>query len=94
MHSNQVRIFLATAKANLNMSTPHVLAWFYDSLSLAGTLWVCLKIEKTPFYPMVLLIIIPFLNGYFIGNINPTFSSPNPYGIKPPCSPEAVPVLL
>ena len=23
---------------------------------------------------MVLLIIIPFLNGYFIGNINPTFS--------------------
>ena len=28
----------------------------------------------TPLYPMVLLIIIPFLNGYFIGNINPTFS--------------------
>ena len=27
---------------------------------------------------MVLLIIIPFLNGYFIGNINPTFSGPNP----------------
>ena len=24
--------------------------------------------------PMVLLIIIPFLNGYFIGNIIPTFS--------------------
>ena len=23
---------------------------------------------------MVLLIMIPFLNGYFIGNINPTFS--------------------
>ena len=22
---------------------------------------------------------IPFLNGYFIGNINPTFSGPNPY---------------
>ena len=33
----------------------------------------------TPLYPMVLLIIIPFLNGYFIGNINPTFSGPNPY---------------
>ena len=29
--------------------------------------------------PMVLLIIIPFLNGYFIGNINPTFSGPNLY---------------
>ena len=28
----------------------------------------------TPLYPIVLLIIIPFLNGYFIGNINPTFS--------------------
>ena len=25
------------------------------------------------------MIIIPFLNGYFIGNINPTFSGPNPY---------------
>ena len=35
---------------------------------------VCLKMLCTPFYPMVLLIIIPFLNGYFIGNINPTFS--------------------
>ena len=29
---------------------------------------------------MVFLIIIPFLNGYFIGNINPTFSGPNPFG--------------
>ena len=28
----------------------------------------------TPFSPMVLLIIIPFLNGYVIGEINPTFS--------------------
>jgi uncharacterized RDD family membrane protein YckC len=27
-----------------------------------------------PIFPMVLLIIIPFLNGYFFGNINPTFS--------------------
>ena len=31
--------------------------------------WVCLKMVSTPLYPMVLLIIIPFLNGYFIGNI-------------------------
>ena len=30
---------------------------------------------------MVLLIIIPMKNGYFIGNINPTFSGPNPYGL-------------
>ena len=34
--------------------------------------------EKTPFYPMVLLIIIPMKNGYFIGNMNPTFSVTNP----------------
>ena len=33
------------------------------------TMWVCLKMLCTPLYPMVLLIIIPFLNGYFIGNI-------------------------
>ena len=37
-------------------------------------IWVCLKMLCTSFYPMVLLIIIPFLNGYFIGKINPTFS--------------------
>ena len=30
--------------------------------------------NSVPLHPMVLLIIIPFLNGYFIGNINPTFS--------------------
>ena len=29
---------------------------------------------------MVLLIIIPMKNGYFIGNINPTFSVTKPYG--------------
>ena len=27
----------------------------------------------TPFYPMVLLIIIPIFYGYFIGKINPIF---------------------
>ena len=36
--------------------------------------WVCLKMLCTPLYPMVLLIIIPMKNGYFIGKINPTFS--------------------
>ena len=42
-----------------------------------GMIWVCLKMSCTPctpLYPMVLLIIIPFLNGYIIGKINPTFS--------------------
>ena len=38
------------------------------------SIWVCLKTLCTPLYPMVLLIIIPMKNGYFIGNINPTFS--------------------
>ena len=33
--------------------------------------------RENPIFPMVLLIIIPFLNGYFIGNINPTFSISN-----------------
>ena len=37
-------------------------------------IWVCLKMSCTPLYPMVLLIIIPMKNGYFIGKINPTFS--------------------
>ena len=30
--------------------------------------------NSVPLNPMVFLILIPFLNGYFIGNINPTFS--------------------
>ena len=32
-----------------------------------------LNIVCTPWYPMVLLIIIPIKNGYFIGKINPIF---------------------
>ena len=35
--------------------------------------------NSVPLNPMVLLIIIPMKNGYFIGNMNPTFSGPNPY---------------
>ena len=34
-----------------------------------------------PIFPMVLLLIIPFLNGYFFGNINPTFSDKATCGI-------------
>ena len=46
---------------------------------------------------MVLLIIIPMKNGYFIGNINPTFSGPNPYEntwVNSPFPNCAVPQLL
>ena len=39
-----------------------------------GFVWKCCVALN----PMVLLIIIPMKNGYFIGNINPTFSGPNP----------------
>ena len=35
----------------------------------ATAMWVCLKMLCTPKKPMVLLIIIPMKNGYFIGNI-------------------------
>ena len=35
---------------------------------------VDLSENSVPLHPMVLLIIIPMKNGYFIGNINPTFS--------------------
>ena len=40
-------------------------------------IWVCLKMLGTPLNPMVLLIIIPIKNGYFIGNI-PYFQT-NPH---------------
>ena len=48
-----------------------------EGAKLMGQLWkidkhgyvACLKMLCTPLKPMVLLIIIPFLNGYFIGNI-------------------------
>ena len=56
------------------------LLWENCQIVMAA-IWVCLKMSCTPLYPMVLLIIIPFLNGYFIGNIYiyPTFSLTNPY---------------
>ena len=40
-------------------------------------IWVLLKMLAKPLNPMVLLIIIPFLNGYFIGNIS--YFQRNPY---------------
>ena len=36
---------------------------------ITGLTWVCLKMLAKPLNPMVFMIIIPFLNGYFIGNI-------------------------
>ena len=39
--------------------------------------WVCLKMLCTPLYPMVFMIMIPFLNGYFIGNIPHFQTYPN-----------------
>ena len=42
--------------------------------------------NSVPHCTQCLMIIIPMKNGYFIGNINPTFSGPKPHGdftIKP-----------
>ena len=49
-----------------------------EVLPFGKLIWVCLKMLCTPLYPMVLLIIIPMKNGYFIGNI-PYFQT-NPFG--------------
>ena len=49
-------------------------------------MWVCLKMLCTPLYPMVLLIIIPFLNGYFIGNIPNIFRQTHVYTVLQNCS--------
>ena len=42
--------------------------------------WVCLKMLCTPKNPMVLLIIIPMKNGYFIGKIPHFQTYPNDFG--------------
>ena len=42
--------------------------WLYTMI--LQTIWVCYwKCREHPIFPMVFMIIIPFLNGYFIGNI-------------------------
>ena len=67
-----------------------VLEWFplkKNTISSEGEQWGRYNLPRymgvsensVPLNPMVFLIIIPFLNGYFIGKINPTFSGPNPY---------------
>ena len=37
--------------------------------------------NSVPLNPLVLLIMIPFFNGYFIGKINPTFSDKPIWGM-------------
>ena len=63
-------------------------SWFYMGVSE----------NSVSLNPMVLLIIIPMKNGYFIGNINPTFSDKptwfhlarfSPYGLLQICSVKA-----
>ena len=55
------------------------MSWQEDLEICLASIWVCLKMLAKPLNPMVFMIIIPFLNGYFIGNINPTFSVTNPF---------------
>ena len=64
---------------NLPWNILKSLAFSDVGLNISRIIWVCLKMLAKPLKPMVLLIIIPFLNGYFIGKINPTFSGSNPY---------------
>ena len=90
LDSDPTKFYLIFSKIGHN--TPHILKsnylsptvhpmknhqmFYIDSHSPGGCVWKCRVPQKKP---MVLLIIIPFLNGYFIGNINPTFSGPNPF---------------
>ena len=46
--------------------------WLIMVMTTNG-IWVCLKMMAKPLNPMVLLIIIPMKNGYFIGKINHIF---------------------
>ena len=61
--------FFETRGAFTHSGTYH----FKKSVAGGCYIWVCLKMSCKPLKPMVLLIIIPFLNGYFIGKINPIF---------------------
>ena len=57
-------------KHMLKLGDGKVAATYLHFFLTYGCVWKCCVALN----PMVLLIIIPFLNGYFIGNINPTFS--------------------
>ena len=56
------------------------MGFIWDYTGLYGIIY------KVPLNPMVLLIIIPMKNCYFIGKINPTFSdkpiSPKPRNVE------------
>ena len=64
----------------------------FDDFKKRNLYGVRLKMLCTPVNPMVLLIMIPMNNGYFIGNINPTFSDIPIY--KPPGQWISQPCLL
>ena len=59
---------------SFNTTIYHYIYYIYiyinHILLISGFVWKC----SVPLNPMVLLIIIPMKNGYFIGKINPTFS--------------------
>ena len=58
--------------------------WKNDPKKMDGPgsslVWVYLKMLCSPLYPMVLLILIPMKNGYFIGNI--PYVQTNPYHLS------------
>ena len=59
----------ATSRENCGVFRMWQIRWRWFWHIFVIFIWVCLKMLCTPTNPMVLLIIIPFLNGYFIGGI-------------------------
>ena len=76
--SGWYRIYPNLANIETNIILKHIpskiMGWQLASQPTFETYRMGLSENSVPLHPMVLLIIIPFLNGYFIGKINPTFS--------------------
>ena len=61
--------FYSRVSGHVFRETPHCLILFGSATLLYLTNHMGVSENSVPLNPMVLLIIIPFLNGYFIGNI-------------------------
>ena len=59
-------VLLNGERLDLGGGIPHKSSLRGDPIESWKLIWVCLKMFCTPINPMALLIIIPFLNGYFI----------------------------
>ena len=68
--SSHQAMYLGVSENMVNIWLMMVNIWLINMVNLGVSENVVYPIPN----PMVLLIIIPMKNGYFIGNINPTFS--------------------